>query len=122
MGAVATGTISEQHRPASRDYHLAWWSLLLFVISLAAAVIVSEIIANAYGYSGIEDDRAPEWLVWAAGYPALLIFIIPAFVTTHYARRAMRDGRREALVPLVVAWGLCAVFALQNVLAYLVEA
>ncbi len=120
MGAVATTTFRE-HRSASHDYHMAWWSLLGFVLSGAAAYLVADILANAYGYTGITDDEAPAWLVWAAGYPAVLVFILPALFTTWYARRAMREGRRQALVPLIVAWGICVVFVLQNTVAFLID-
>ncbi len=119
MGAVAAGSIRE-HETGTRDYHLAWWSLLGFLASGALAFLVADLLARAYGYSGIADDRAPAWLVWAAGYPAALVFIIPAFFTTHFARRAMHEGRQQAVVPLVVAWGICAVLVLQNALTLLV--
>ncbi|WP_344154281.1 hypothetical protein [Nocardioides koreensis] len=120
MGAVATGTFTD-HRSASHDYHMAWWSLLGFVLSGAAAFLVADILADAYGYSGINDDAAPTWLVWAAGYPAVLVFIVPAFFTTAFARRALHDGRRQALVPLIVAWGICVVFVVQNAVAFLLD-
>ena len=119
MCAVAVGRVGV-HRSGRRDFHLAWASLLLFLVSGAAAVLVGEGRANAYGYDGIPDDRAPTWLVLAAGYPALLVFALPALVTTHYAGRARRAGIAAAVVPMIVAWGIALVFALQNALAYLV--
>ena len=118
MGVLTAGRVQE-NSPARRDYHVAWWSLLLFLVSGAAAFAVGEGLASAYGYDGVQDDRAPNWLVLAAGYPALLVFAIPALVTTHFAGRARRAGVSAAVVPMIVAWGIAVVFALQNALAYL---
>jgi hypothetical protein len=119
MGVMTAGHVEERSQ-ARRDYHLAWWSLLLFLASGAAAIAVGEGLASAYGYSSYEQDEAPGWLALAAGYPALLVFAIPALVTTHFAARARRRGVGAALIPLVVAWGIPVVFAGQNVLAYYV--
>jgi hypothetical protein len=118
MGVMTAGHVEERSQ-ARRDYHLAWWSLLLFLVSGAAAFAVGEGLANAYGYDGVQDDRAPNWLVLAAGYPALLVFAIPALVTTHLAGKARRAGVSAAVVPMIVAWGIAVVFALQGALAYL---
>jgi len=120
MGATTTMGHVEERSPARKDYHVAWWSLLLFLVSGAAAFAVAEGLASAYGYDGIQDDRAPNWLVLAAGYPALLVFAVPALVTTHYAGRARRAGLSVAVVPMIVAWGIAVVFAAQNVIAYLI--
>jgi hypothetical protein len=120
MGEIATARVFEQ-RQGRRDYHGAWWSLALYVPFGVAAFLVGEGLASLYGYDGVSDDRAPTWLVLAAGYPALLVFIVPAFVTTHYARRALREGVPAARLPLVLAWLVAVAFALQNVLAYLVD-
>jgi hypothetical protein len=117
MGDVAAERF-RQHREGRRDYHLAWWSLLLFVVSGAAAIAVGEGLASAYGYSSFEQDNAPTWLALAVGYPAVLVLALPALVTTHYAGLARRAGVSVAIVPLVVAWALPAIFVVQNLLAW----
>lgn len=120
MGVMTAGHVEERSL-GHRYYHLAWWSLLLFLASGAAAIAVGEGLASAYGYSSFEQDHAPGWLALAVGYPALLVFAIPALVTTHYAGRARRRGVGVAMIPLVVAWGIPVVFAAQNLLAYYVD-
>ncbi|MFC4785143.1 hypothetical protein ACT8ZV_11735 [Nocardioides sp. MAHUQ-72] len=107
-----------EHPQGRRDYHRAWWSLLLFVVSGVAAIAVGEGLASAYGYDSFEQEKAPTWLALAVGYPALLVFAIPALVTTHYARRAVREGVPMGRVPMVLAWVGVGVFALQNALAW----
>jgi hypothetical protein len=120
MGEIAAGRVFQQQR-GRRDYHGAWWSLALYIPFGIAAFLIGEGLASLYGYDGIADDQAPTWLVLAAGYPALLVFVVPAFVTTHFARRAMREGIGAARLPLVLAWIVALGFTVQNVVAYLVD-
>ena len=46
------------------------------------------------------------------------VLALPALVTTHYAGLARRAGVSVAIVPLVVAWALPAIFVVQNLLAW----
>ncbi len=103
---------------ARRDHRWAWWSLLLFVPSLALAIGVGELLASAYGYSDFEQSTAPGWLAVAVGYPALLVFTVPAFVTSHYGLHAVRGGVRGGVVPVCVAWALPLLFLVQNLVAW----
>jgi hypothetical protein len=103
---------------ARRDHQWAWWSLLLFLPSLAAAIGLERLLADAYGYGDVAKDASPTWVALAAGYPALILFALPALVTTHFGGLAMRAGVRGAVVPICVAWTLPILFLLQSLLAW----
>lgn len=123
MSDTATIQLPQAVRPgpdprARRDHRWAWWSLLLFLPSLAAAIAVGELLATAYGYSGFETSTAPGWLAVAVGYPALLVFTAPALLTSHYGMNAVHRGVRGGVVPVCVAWALPLVFLVQNLLAW----
>ena len=103
---------------ARRDHQWAWWSLLLFLPSLAAAIAVEDALTNAYGYGDVPKDTVPTWLALAAGYPALVVFALPALVTTHFGGLATRYGVRGAVVPVCVAWTLPVIYLIQLLLAW----
>ena len=103
---------------ARRDHRWAWWSLLLFVPSLAAAIAVEKALTDAYGWGDVSKDAAPTWLALAAGYPALIVFALPALVTTHFGGLATRQGVRGAVVPVCVAWALPVIYLIQLLLAW----
>ena len=103
---------------ARRDHRWAWWSLLLFVPSLAAAIAVQQGLVHAYGWADVARDDAPGWVALAAGYPALVVFALPALVTTHFGGLATRQGIRGAVVPVCVAWALPLVYLVQLLLSW----
>lgn len=103
---------------AWRDHRWAWWSLLLFLPSLAAAIGLQELLVDAYGYGDQPKETAPTWVALAAGYPALVVFALPALVTTHFGGLAARHGIRGAIVPICVAWTLPVIYLIQLLLTW----
>lgn len=101
---------------ARRDHRWAWWSLLLFLPSLAAAIGVEKALISAYGWTDVSKDSAPTWVALAAGYPALVVFTLPALVTTHFGGLAVRHGIRGAVLPICIAWVLPLVYLVQILL------
>ena len=104
---------------ANAHYHRAWWSFALFVPALVGAFVVGEGLVSLYGYSS-SDESVPLLVPLAAGLPAILVFALPAIPIAVFARRARREGRGQAWIPLALGVGVPAVFVAQNLLAFVV--
>ena len=102
----------------SVDYRRAWWSLLLFPVSLVAAFVVGEGLLALLGHSADETGTPPPGVVVAAGLPALAVFSLPAVLATYFGRRAVRAGRPSGRIPMWIGIGVAVLFVLQNLLAY----
>lgn len=94
--------------------HRAWWSLLGFVPSLALAFLVGEGLITALGYDTAGGTTPPVWAILVAVVPALVVFVLPAVVAVHFARRAIRLGDDRGHIPLIVAIVIAAGFVLLN--------
>lgn len=94
----------------------AWWSLLLFVVSFVAAMVVGEGLVTLYGYDSADTDL-PWWVLLAAGLPACLVFAAPLALTWRFARRAGPAGR----TPLLVGSLVVALFLAQNLLGLIAQ-
>jgi hypothetical protein len=92
----------------------AWWSLLGFVPSTVLAFVVGEGLISALGYPTGSETEAPWWAVLVASTPALVLFVLPAALAVHFARRAVRLGDVRARVPMVLAVVVAAGFVLLN--------
>jgi hypothetical protein len=118
-GIAMTHSIHWTHRDRQVDaatwVRRAWWSLLLFVVSFVAAVVVGEGLAAAYGYPSGDED-VPAWVLLGAGLPACAVFALPVLVTWLFARRAARAGDAGGRGPLLVAAGIVGLFLAQNLL------
>ena len=111
MGTTAPRTRSDRIR--------AWWSLALLPPAFVVAFIVGEGLITLYGYEIDAAESPPRWAILGAGVPALLVFAVPAMVTTHFARRGLAAGDQGARAPMLVAIGITAIFVLQNLAAFL---
>ena len=66
-----------------------------------------------------EPDEPAFWQVLLAGFPALLVFVVPGVLAVALGRRAMRLGRRDGLTPAVVGATVGLAFVGVNVASYL---
>ena len=95
------------------DLRLAWASLVLLPVSFFAAFGVGEGLMSALGYrTGF--DTPPFWAGLLATVPALVVFAIPAAISTFYARRAGREGHRSGWIPAGFMLALVAFFVVLN--------
>lgn len=99
----------------------AWWSLLGLVPAFVLAFVVGEGLISALGYPTGGTVPAPWWAALVAGVPALVVFAIPAVVTVHLGRQAIRRGDARARTPMLVAVVVTAGFVLLNALPALVS-
>lgn len=117
---MRTGSPTSIENPA-RDVRRAWWSLALFPVTFVASFVVGEGLATLLGYES-GSSETPAWYVPAVVAPvALLVFALPALLSTWFGLRAHRAGHQGGLVPVIVAWGLAGGFALLNLLALAVQ-
>ena len=117
-------TVDVPRTGALADVRRAWWSLLGFVPSFGLAfaersgiridVAVGEGLATALGHPPGGDEAASWWVMLVAGVPALLVFVLPAVVAVHFARRADRAGDRRGRLPATIAVVVAAGFVLLN--------
>ncbi|ABL82209.1 MULTISPECIES: hypothetical protein [unclassified Nocardioides] len=101
-------------------YRRAWFSLLLYPLSFAAAFAVGEGLVSLYGYPTSGPESTPLWAVLAAGGPALLVFAVPAVVAWVFAARAGHEDVHRVRLPAYLATALAAAFVLVNLLSYVV--
>jgi hypothetical protein len=117
QGTAATGPrgTSVHRRPADRAYRRAWWSLALYPLSFAAAFAIGEGL-----YSALTNDQgdAAVWQVIVAGTPALIVFVIPGLLAVVEGRKAIRLGRADGKVPMLVGAVIAIAFVGQNLLSY----
>lgn len=99
----------------ARDVRHAWWSLMLFPLSLLGAFVIGEGLASLFGHPIDGSADVPLWVMVAAGGPALLVFVVPALVAVVFAKQAERLGNQGGRAPMRIAVGLAAVFVLLNV-------
>ena len=66
--------------PLARHYvRQSWWSLLLFPVSFAAAMVVGEGTTAALGYPEPSLDSTPGWVIASAVCAALVVFAAPSW-------------------------------------------
>ncbi len=95
--------------PASSLRH-AWWSLLLFPLSFALAMLVGEGIAAAFGHPTPSMDTTPWWVISAAFLGAAAVFAAPLLVVAQLCRRAAAFDPTRAKVPLWTAVAVVVCF------------
>lgn len=99
-------------------YRRAWFSLLLYPLSFAAAFAVGEGLVSLYGYPTSGPQSTPLWAVLAAGGPAMLVFAVPAVVAWVFAARAGHEDVHRVRLPAYVATALAVAFVLMNLLSF----
>lgn len=109
-------TAIHDHAPAVavQQTRRAWWSLLGFGLSFPLAFLVGEGLIAVLGYPPGGAARATWWAALAAVVPALVVFALPAVLAVHFGRRAVDLGDLRGRVPMWLAVGLAAGFALLN--------
>ena len=100
--------------PAGRYVRRAWWSLLLFPVSFAAAMLVGEGITAALGYSEPSLDSTPGWVIASAVGAAFVVFAAPLLVTARLSRKAAAVGEPGGRTPMLVAVVVVGAFVLVN--------
>lgn len=111
---VAEGT-------SHRALHRAWWSLLLFPVSFAVAVLVGTGVPSLFGYSEPSLSTTPWWVIALAFVAAFVVFAAPYPVTAHFSNQAVAQGEQRGRLPLVVAGVAVAGFVVVNLGAGLVQ-
>lgn len=111
--------MSTEVNHSHRDRTKAWWSLVLLPPAFVAAFVVGEGLLTLYGYDTDGSTTPPVWAILAAGLPALVVFAVPALVSTYFGRRGVAAGDPSARVPMLVAIALTVLFAVQNLVAFL---
>jgi hypothetical protein len=99
----------------------AWWSLLLFPISFAAAMVVGEGTAALLGYSDPSLASTPWWVIMTSAGLALVAFASPIAATARLSQRAVDAGEPGGRVPLFVAATAVGGFVVLNLVSGLVQ-
>lgn len=97
----------------------AWWSLAGFAPSFVLAFLVGEGLISALGYPVGGSAQAPWWATLLAGVPALVVFALPAVLSVHYGRGAVRLGDARGRIPMMVGVAVAGAFVLLNGLSAL---
>ena len=106
---------SKRAASADRAYRRAWWSLVLYPVSFAAAFAIGEGL-----YSALTNDQgdAAVWQVLVAGTPALLVLVIPGVLAAIQGRRAMELGRSDGKLPALIGAVIAILFVAPNILSF----
>lgn len=114
-------TTTSTRRPvdhAAHDVRNAWLSVLLLPVAFGLAFLIGEGLISALGYPvGEEGPDAPVWAMLVATVPALLVFCVPAVVSSWFARRAALRGDRRGWVPAGLLIAAAVLFIGLNVAA-----
>ncbi|MFH8250222.1 hypothetical protein ACH3VR_07645 [Microbacterium sp. B2969] len=90
-----------QSRDTTRPLAKAWWSLALFLPSVATAFLVGEGIPGMFGWT--EPSSRPAWWVLALALGvSTLILASPLLLTARYSAKASRVGVAGAWLPVIV--------------------
>ena len=113
-GALTGGAVVASEA-AHRAYRRAWWSLALYPVTFAVAMVIGEGL-----FSLLTDDAgdAPIWAVLGSATPALLVLVIPGILSVTQGRKAMRLGRKDGKVPAIIAAGIAVWVVGINITAY----
>ena len=103
---------------AGHDVRNAWLSVLLLPIAFGLAFLIGEGLIALLGYpvGGAASD-VPLWAKLLAVIPALLVFCLPALVSSWFARRAAAHGDRRGWVPASILAVVALAFITMNLLA-----
>lgn len=115
-------TTTSTRRPvehADHDVRNAWLSVLLLPVAFGLAFLIGEGLISALGYPVGETavDDPPLWAILVATVPALLVFCVPAAVSSWFARRAALRGDRRGWVPAGLLIAAAVLFIGMNVAA-----
>lgn len=103
---------------AGHDVRNAWLSVVLLPIAFGLAFLIGEGLIGILGYPvGEQDSQPPLWAILLATVPALLVFCVPALVSTWFARRAAAHGDRRGWVPAILLSLIALAFIAMNVFA-----
>jgi hypothetical protein len=73
----------------------------LIPVAFVLAFAVGEGLYALLGYKP-EEAAEPLWVALVAGVPAIALFLAPCAAAVWFGSRARADGRRAALLPVVV--------------------
>jgi hypothetical protein len=92
----------------------AWLSMLWLVPAFFGAFFVGEGLISWFGYQVGGSTRPPLWAGLTATLAALVVFALPLWPVTHFARRAAAAGHRSGWAPLIITAVVVAGFAVVN--------
>jgi hypothetical protein len=118
MSAMSHPTVEA---PAGRYVRRAWWSLLLFPVSFAAAMLVGEGATAALGYSEPSLDSTPAWVIASAVGAAFVAFAAPLLVTARLSSKVAAAGEPGGRTPTLVAAMVVGAFVLANLASGLLQ-
>ncbi len=101
--------------PADVAYRRAWWSLLLYPVTLLASWMIGG------GLFSLVDDKAGDVPIW--GYlvaiaPALLVVVIPGILAVLHGRKAIRLGRPDGRAPVAIGVAVGVAFVAVDLLLF----
>jgi hypothetical protein len=105
-----------ERTPADVACRRAWWSLLLYPVTLVASLMIGG------GLFSLLDDRVgdiPVWVYLVAVTPALLVVVIPGVMAVIQGRRAIELGRPDGRVPAVTGTAIGAAFVVIDLLMFI---
>jgi len=106
-----------ERTPADVAYRRAWWSLLLYPVTMAASLVIGG------GLFSLLDDGVGDLAIWAflvSVTPALLVVVIPGILAVMQGRKAMRLGRPDGRLPAVIGVAIGVAFVALDLLAFIV--
>lgn len=99
------------------DVSNAWLSIFLLPVAFGFSFLIGEGLIGLLGYPVGGDSSAPLWAILLATIPALLVFCVPAVVSTWFAGRAAIHGDRRGWVPAFLLGIIAVAFIAMNILA-----
>lgn len=110
-------TTTTHRRPTGQgdhDVRNAWLSMLLLPVAFFGAFLVGEGLIGLLGYP-VGGEQPPLWAGALATVPALVVFALPAGLSSWFAARANRRHRdRRGWVPAGILIALAVVFTVLN--------
>ena len=106
-----------ERTPADVAYRRAWWSLLLYPVTLLASLMIGG------GLFSLLDDDVGDISIWVylvAVTPALLVVVIPGILAVMQGREAIRLGRPDGRLPAAIGVVLGGAFVLIDLLMFIV--
>ena len=80
----------------------AWWSIALIPVGLVIAALLGESVPGFTGNGWTHEADLPSGLVTTLTVVAVLLVALPAASAAWYGSRALREGARVAIAPLLI--------------------
>ena len=94
----ATLSVATARLPLRR----AWWSVAFIPVGLGIALLLGESIPGFTGNGWTHTADLPQALVTGLTVVAVLLVALPSASAAWYGGRALRDGDRRGIAPLLI--------------------